>query len=119
MTANIGASRYGRALVAIRDAEVAAEASGIAKPRLLMLVFLLAGALGGVAGGPVLLAAVLHHARRLHLRDVGAVLHRHPDRRPRLDPGTGARHHHPDRAARVRRAPGAVVDLPLRRRSCW
>jgi ABC-type branched-subunit amino acid transport system ATPase component/ABC-type branched-subunit amino acid transport system permease subunit len=51
MTANIGSSRYGRALVAIRDAEVAAEASGIAKPRLLMLVFLLAGALGGVAGG--------------------------------------------------------------------
>jgi branched-chain amino acid transport system permease protein len=51
MTANIGSSRYGRALVAIRDAEVAAEASGIAKPRLLMMVFLLAGALGGVAGG--------------------------------------------------------------------
>jgi branched-chain amino acid transport system permease protein len=43
MTANIGASRYGRALVAIRDAEVAAEASGIAKPRLLIMVFLLAG----------------------------------------------------------------------------
>ena len=51
MTANIGSSRYGRALVAIRDAEVAAEASGISKPRLLMMVFLLAGALGGVAGG--------------------------------------------------------------------
>ena len=51
MTANIGSSRYGRALVAIRDAEVAAEASGIAKPKLLILVFLLAGALGGIAGG--------------------------------------------------------------------
>jgi ABC-type branched-subunit amino acid transport system ATPase component/ABC-type branched-subunit amino acid transport system permease subunit len=51
ITANIGSSRYGRALVAIRDAEVAAEASGIAKPRLLILVFLLAGAMGGVAGG--------------------------------------------------------------------
>jgi branched-chain amino acid transport system permease protein len=51
MTANIGSSRYGRALVAIRDAEVAAEASGIAKPKLLVMVFLLAGALGGVAGG--------------------------------------------------------------------
>src|SRR5215813_9800965 len=51
MTANIGSSRYGRALVAIRDAEVAAEASGIAKPKLLMLIFLLAGAMGGVAGG--------------------------------------------------------------------
>jgi branched-chain amino acid transport system permease protein len=51
MTANIGFGRYGRALIAIRDAEVAAEAAGIAKPRLLVLVFLLAGALGGVAGG--------------------------------------------------------------------
>jgi branched-chain amino acid transport system permease protein len=51
MTANIGSSRYGRALVAIRDAEVAAEASGIAKPKLLILIFLLAGAMGGVAGG--------------------------------------------------------------------
>src|SRR5471032_83276 len=51
MTANLASSRYGRALVAIRDAEVAAEASGIAKPRLLAMVFVLAGALGGVAGG--------------------------------------------------------------------
>lgn len=51
ITANVAQSRYGRALIAIRDAEVAAEASGIAKPRLLVLVFLLAGALGGVAGG--------------------------------------------------------------------
>src|SRR5450432_1674000 len=51
MTANIAASRFGRALVAIRDAEVAAEASGIAKPRLLMTVFLFAGALAGIAGG--------------------------------------------------------------------
>ena len=51
MTANIAASRFGRALIAIRDAEVAAEASGIAKPRLLMTVFLFSGALAGVAGG--------------------------------------------------------------------
>ncbi len=51
MTANVGASRFGRALIALRDAEVAAEASGIAKPRLLVLIFLLAGGLGGVAGG--------------------------------------------------------------------
>ena len=42
MTANIAASRFGRALIAIRDAEVAAEASGIAKPRWLMTVFLFA-----------------------------------------------------------------------------
>lgn len=51
MTANLATSRYGRALIAIRDAEVAAEASGIAKPRLLVPVFLIAGGLGGVAGG--------------------------------------------------------------------
>jgi branched-chain amino acid transport system permease protein len=51
MTCNISASRYGRSLVAIRDAEVAAEAVGIYKPRLLMVVFLFSGALAGVAGG--------------------------------------------------------------------
>lgn len=51
LTANIARSRYGRALVAVRDAEVAAEASGIRKPRLLVLVFILAGALAAMAGG--------------------------------------------------------------------
>ena len=51
MTANIAASRFGRALVALRDAEVAAEATGIAKPKLLLTVFLFAGATAGVAGG--------------------------------------------------------------------
>ena len=51
MTANIAASRFGRALAAIRDAEVAAEASGISKPALLVTVFLFAGAVAAVAGG--------------------------------------------------------------------
>lgn len=51
MTANIAASRYGRSLVAIRDAEVAAEATGIFKARLLVLVFLFSGFTAGVAGG--------------------------------------------------------------------
>src|SRR5262249_54927878 len=51
MTANIAASRFGRALVAIRDAEVAAEAVGISKPGLLVKVFLFSGAVAGVAGG--------------------------------------------------------------------
>src|SRR6185312_16018033 len=36
MTLNLAASRFGRALVAIRDAEVAAEASGVSKARLLI-----------------------------------------------------------------------------------
>jgi ABC-type branched-subunit amino acid transport system ATPase component/ABC-type branched-subunit amino acid transport system permease subunit len=51
MTANIAASRFGRALTAIRDAEVAAEASGISKPALLAPVFLFSGAVAAVAGG--------------------------------------------------------------------
>ncbi|MBS0537631.1 MAG: branched-chain amino acid ABC transporter ATP-binding protein/permease [Proteobacteria bacterium] len=51
MTANIARSRFGRSLIAIRDAEVAAEASGVAKPALLMTVFVLSGALAGISGG--------------------------------------------------------------------
>jgi ABC-type branched-subunit amino acid transport system ATPase component/ABC-type branched-subunit amino acid transport system permease subunit len=51
MTANVAASRFGRALVAIRDADVAAEACGIAKPMLLVTVFAFSGATAGVAGG--------------------------------------------------------------------
>ncbi|HKS60467.1 MAG TPA: branched-chain amino acid ABC transporter ATP-binding protein/permease [Xanthobacteraceae bacterium] len=51
MTANIAASRFGRALTAIRDAEVAAEASGIYKPSLLVTVFIFSGAVAGIAGG--------------------------------------------------------------------
>jgi len=51
MTANIASSRFGRALTAVRDAEVAAEASGIVKPALLATVFLFSGAVAGVAGG--------------------------------------------------------------------
>lgn len=51
MTANIAGSRFGRALMAIRDAEVAAEASGIAKSKLLILVFLFSGATAAIAGG--------------------------------------------------------------------
>ncbi len=51
MTCNISASRYGRSLVAIRDAEVAAEAVGIYKPWLLVTIFLFSGALAGLAGG--------------------------------------------------------------------
>ncbi|MFY9840932.1 MAG: branched-chain amino acid ABC transporter ATP-binding protein/permease [Xanthobacteraceae bacterium] len=51
MTANIAGSRFGRALTAIRDAEVAAEANGISKPALLAPVFLFSGAVAAVAGG--------------------------------------------------------------------
>jgi branched-chain amino acid transport system permease protein len=51
MTMNIAASRFGRALTAIRDAEVAAEASGVAKPALLVTVFLFSGAVAAISGG--------------------------------------------------------------------
>ncbi len=51
MTMNVATSRFGRALVAIRDAEVAAESVGIFKPSLLVTVFLFSGAVAGVAGG--------------------------------------------------------------------
>lgn len=51
MTANIAHSRFGRSLIAIRDAEVAAEACGISKPSLLVTVFLFSGAVAGIAGG--------------------------------------------------------------------
>jgi branched-chain amino acid transport system permease protein len=51
MTINIGSSRFGRALTAIRDAEVAAESCGISKSALLIMVFLFAGATAGIAGG--------------------------------------------------------------------
>jgi branched-chain amino acid transport system permease protein len=51
MTANAAHSRFGRSLVALRDAEVAAESIGISKAGLLITVFLFSGALAGVAGG--------------------------------------------------------------------
>jgi ABC-type branched-subunit amino acid transport system ATPase component/ABC-type branched-subunit amino acid transport system permease subunit len=51
MSANIGHSRFGRALIALRDAEVAAEATGISKSRMLIAIFLFAGALAAFAGG--------------------------------------------------------------------
>ena len=51
LSANVAHSRFGRSLVAIRDAEVAAEAVGISKPALLTTVFLFSGACAGVAGG--------------------------------------------------------------------
>jgi branched-chain amino acid transport system permease protein len=51
MSANVARSRFGHALIAIRDAEVAAEACGVSKPRMLITTFLFAGALAAIAGG--------------------------------------------------------------------
>jgi len=51
LSANVARSRFGRALIAVRDAEVAAEANGIFKPKMLISIFLVAGACAAVAGG--------------------------------------------------------------------
>ena len=51
MSYNIAHSRFGRSLIAIRDAEVAAESSGISKARFLIPVFLFGGAVAALAGG--------------------------------------------------------------------
>ncbi len=51
MTSNVAHSRHGRALVAIRDVEVAAESCGIYKPNALIKVFIIAGMLAGISGG--------------------------------------------------------------------
>lgn len=50
LTSNIAFSRFGRALIATRDADVAAETCGILKSKILLPVLLLAGALAGIAG---------------------------------------------------------------------
>ncbi len=47
---NIASGNPGRALIAVRDAEVAAEAVGMPITRLKLSVFALSGALGGLAG---------------------------------------------------------------------
>ena len=51
LSANIARSRFGSGLIAVRDAEVAAEACGISKSGLLIPIFILAGALAAVSGG--------------------------------------------------------------------
>jgi len=51
LASNIAQSRYGRALIAIRDADVAAEATGISKTRILVMIFLFSGGSAAVAGG--------------------------------------------------------------------
>ncbi|NYG46233.1 ABC-type branched-subunit amino acid transport system ATPase component/ABC-type branched-subunit amino acid transport system permease subunit [Bradyrhizobium sp. IAR9] len=50
-TSNVAKSRFGRALIAVRDADVAAEANGISKPKLFVTIFLFSGAVAAVAGG--------------------------------------------------------------------
>jgi len=51
LSTNVARSRFGSGLIAVRDAEVAAEACGISKSGLLIPIFILAGALAAVSGG--------------------------------------------------------------------
>lgn len=118
-----GRSRYGRAVKAIRDDEIAAGASGLNTTYLKVLVFAISAFFAGIAGGifAQYIGAQPHHGRlaQLHqLRDHGGVrrhgfAHRLDRLRHRPD--------HPARAAaRLRRLPyarllggaGARHDLP-------
>ncbi|GAA3692330.1 branched-chain amino acid ABC transporter permease [Arthrobacter ginkgonis] len=58
---NMHRTRFGRALVAVREAETAAEIAGINAARIKVLAFILAGAFGGLAGG--LLMAQLRYVQ--------------------------------------------------------
>jgi len=113
MTINIAASRFGRALTAIRDAEGRGRSK---RHRQIRLVG------GGVpvqrrrrcrGRRPVRRIAILHHAGRVHARPVDPVLHRHPDRRAWLHSRAAARHDSFDRAAGICSTPGGVVDISL------
>ena len=119
MSANVGHSRFGRALIALRDAEVAAEATGISKPRMLIVDLSARRRAGGNRRRTVREPADLHHAGRIHLRSLGAVLHRHPDRRPRLDHGPAARHRDPDHPAGDRGAAWRRGRPSSMRYCCW
>ena len=113
MTANIAASRFGRALTAIRDAEVAAEASGISKPALLGTVFLFSGAVAAVAGGlfASLQSYITPDAFTLDLSVLFFIAILIGGRGSILGPLLGTILL--DRAAGIRRAAGRMVDLPL------
>ena len=65
MTANIAHSRFGRSLVAVRDAEVAAEATGIRKSALLVTVFLFVGGMGAASANAADLKTAQTSAARL------------------------------------------------------
>ena len=115
MTANVARSRFGRALIAVRDAEVAAEATGISKPRLLIAIFLLAGALAAVAGGlfASLQTYITPDAFTFDLSVLFFIAILIGGRGSILGPA--ARHHHPHHPAGDRGPARRVVDLPLRR----
>ena len=113
MTVNIAQSRFGRALIAVRDADVAAEASGISKPRLLVTVFLFCGALAAIAGGlfATLQTYITPDAFTFDLSVLFFIAVLIGGRGSILGPLH--RHHHSHAAAGICSTAGGVVDLPL------
>jgi len=107
LSANVARSRFGRALIAVRDAEVAAEATAFQAEMLIRSSC--CRRLRRVAGG-CSRACKLHHAG-CFTSIFRAVLHRHPDRPAARSWADG--HHHPHHPAGDRGAPCGVVDLPL------
>ena len=113
MTSNVAHSRYGRALVAVRDADVAAEAVGIFKPRLLVTVFIFSGATAAFAGGLFarLQTYITPDAFTFDLSVLFFIAILIGGRGSILGPLH--RHHRPDAAAGICRAARGLVDLPL------
>jgi branched-chain amino acid transport system permease protein len=116
MTANIGSSRYGRALVAIRDADVAAEACGISKPALLIMssCWRARWVASRAACSPRCSPTSRPTPSPSRCRCCSSSA---SDRRARLDPGAALGTADPDRCCRSSRRRCPVVDLPLRRAS--
>ena len=108
-------SRFGRALSPFATRRSPPRSAASPSRACWSLIFLFSGAMRGRRRRPVRRPANLHHAGRLHLRSLGAVLHRDPDRRSRLHPRAAARHAAAHRAAGNRGTARRVVDLPLRR----
>ena len=112
---NVAFSNFGRGLVAVRDAEVAAEAVGVPITRLKLVTFTLSGILAGMAGA-------LFAARQTYITpdaftfDLSVLFFiavliggRGPDHRP------DDRHSHPLTLLPEIAAPaGDVVELPVR-----
>ena len=100
---NISRTRTGRALLAVRESEIAAQASGIHLAAYKTMAFVVSAFYTGVAGGLFALRRRLPLARFLRRLPVGGLRRDDHRRRPRLDPGLRGgrrRHHDPQRLAR-------------------
>ena len=83
-------SKYGRHLAAIRDAELAAAASGVHVSRLKIIAFGLSAVVAGFAGSLYAHLAIFISPGRVHVRCHRAVAKHGADRRHRYHLGAGA-----------------------------